>query len=365
MPLETMKGNTEANNLPKNAAEALKFAQNRHNFVTQNREQMQEEYLKYHESILLKPNEKEIPGKHWMRFHRGPDIASGEKRRLIVIVGGNKENLVPESNLRKLEYQKYLQHNKLDSVGFKLSTHDIFDALKNANQSGVDIVQVRIAETSAKSFLGGSDNPSYTQDVAMTHIGNVLCDAFNGRGLFEDVEYADVSLYGYSYGAGVIHDLTAKDWARLRRQDTSLQIPPLARTAYGDGIKFQSTKAEAITSRPSSKEHIHFIQEEQKDAKTKEGYFTLSPIALGKPLDRKPGDAPQGAKTLELRIPKVLLSPIERTRQEDYKILYGTSPHHFLNVASSERSTTYYKPIARFLLTGEMPQWEGAKTEQR
>lgn len=91
MPPETMKGNIEANNLPKNAAEALKFANNRYN-VPSGKER------EYHAAILLPfdamPDQEE-KGKHWMRFHAGPDPLPGKKRRLVVFIESNRGRLTP------------------------------------------------------------------------------------------------------------------------------------------------------------------------------------------------------------------------------------------------------------------------------
>lgn len=285
---------------------------------------------KYHKSIALPEKTEEIPGTHWMQIHLGPRANKDEKQRLIIIVHGNKEPLRSKNPRTMLSSAEY--------VGSKI---------KDANPRGVDVLEFRIAETSVGGEMVGSSPYSFTQDIAYTHLCNVLeaalpKDGGEGKGYFEGRTYDEAICYGYSYGGGV-----------LSRAIEEKRIPRLNRTVFGDAIKFKSKKAEPITRAPASKEHLHFIQLDPD--KDKQGLIgrTLAPISTGATVLR--AFEKQTVHQRVLKVPDLT----EEQKKEVQKVGYGVTRHHTLNnAANPDLAKNVYDQVVLFLLEGKLPDWK-------
>ncbi len=193
----------------------------------------------YHRRITLQPGEREDPERHFMRMNLKPG-----RRRLVLVFCGNGESLSQETPTGPL----------------RGGTH-LYDGLSTPD-APAHVVQLRVGN--ALSTSPGSRN-----EVAAVHIENIVDDILEQHGAFAGLEVSDISVFGYSYGAGMAQRIIQRIEAR---RSSGRPTPPVERTAFLDGIEFQSVPPRAIRRRPvtatASSRHFHAWQGSNRRIRT-------------------------------------------------------------------------------------------------
>lgn len=212
----------------------------------------------YHQSMLFTPpvpprSGTEKPGQHRLRAHLVP---GDRPRPLTVIIGGNDERLYDP--------------NPGDDPNLIFGSRHVFEELAARNTGHV--VQLNVGRELSR-------DPRLNNAVAREHIRNIVADATRSRGIFQGCACSEIRFVGYSYGAGVIQELTAPG------QDVVSPDVPVGATAYVEGVQFRSVPPVSLKEQPpSSRRHLHVWQANSERAA---GFASGAPLIAPRPQDQQ------------------------------------------------------------------------------
>lgn len=219
--------------------------------------QTQEEVTRYHESLY-----RNIFTANFLERGESQGTRQRPRRAAYIILGNSQPLTSPEEEAGLIS---------------------LYNQLKNRRDLDVYLVRVGCATQGAttisdfaRRIVGGAPRADYSlaPEVVFNHTRNLFRDSIHGDGLFRsNGTYENVSIIGYSWGAGTGHRL-AHQWQDIGNNSTLRMfcIDPIRH-----GI---SNLGNGENHRPeSSVEHVHVYQEND--------YIYGIPLSNPRPTDRQ------------------------------------------------------------------------------